>query len=106
MHDDGGSLHADARVHEHAAHGREPDGSRTGKFLSAEPMADAGARDPAAAGDPRCVALRDDERREKRCGSTTRSARSRQARKPTSSFLDAEAINVAPLNQFQERWFR
>ena len=62
-------------VHEHAAHDREPDGSRAGRFLSAQPVADAGRRHAAAADDARRAALRHDERREGACGSTARSAR-------------------------------
>ena len=86
-------------VHEHAAHGREPDDPRARRLLSAQPVADAGRQ-----ARRRCSTTRDvlryatmngakALRLDSKVGSLT------PGKEADIIILDATAINVAPLNQ-------
>ena len=99
VHADGGLLHPDALRHDHAAHAREPDDPRHRDNLrSAEPLADAGPRHAAAARRRATCCASPPSTARRTCGSTARPARSRPARRPTSSSSTPPRINVAPLN--------
>ena len=97
-HDDGGLLHPDALGDDHAAHGREPDDPRAGQLHAAQPVADAGRRARRRCSTCATCCATPPSTARSTCGWTARPARSRPARRPTSSSSTPPRINVAPLN--------
>ena len=95
-HTDGGLLHPDALRHDHAAPGHQPGGPQYGASDVPEWPRRRPARRPLLMRATCCASPPSTARRT--CGSTARPARSKQARKPTSSSSTPTAINVAPIN--------